>query len=43
MRELIWLLLASIPFITGLSFVVMGWKERCQSLAVRERTEAGRL
>ena len=39
MEELIWFLLASVPFVTGLSFVVMGWRERWQKLPVRARVD----
>ena len=39
MQELIWFLLASVPFITGLSFAVMGWRDRWQKLPVRERVD----
>ena len=42
MLELFWLLLASIPFVTGLTFVVLGYRERTQSPAVQKRTEADR-
>jgi hypothetical protein len=42
MRELMWFLLASIPFISGLSFVVMGWRERGQGAAAQARADAGR-
>ena len=42
MLEFIWFLLASIPFVTGLTFVLLGSRERWQRPAVRERVDLGR-
>jgi hypothetical protein len=39
MLDLFWLLLASIPFVTGITFVVLGYRERAQSPVARDRTE----
>ena len=42
MWDLIWVLLASIPFVTGLTFVLLGFRERRQTLTIQERAEGSR-
>lgn len=42
MLELVWFLLASIPFVTGLTFVLLVLRERWQRGAVRERADVDR-
>jgi len=42
MLELLWLILASIPFVTGLTFVLMVIKQRSQKALVPERVKPDR-
>ena len=42
MLEFVWFILACIPFVIGLTFVMMGTRERWQRSAVQERPEPGR-
>ena len=42
MLELFWFLLASIPFLTGLTFVLLVLRERWQRTAARERADVDR-
>ena len=42
MLELLWLILASIPFVTGLAFVLLVFRQRWQRAPVPERAKGDR-